>query len=324
MVALIAALVALLVSVAAEWLHWQRIRRLGALVFGPARRTGLLAAIAPALRVAAITALAWGLPVLFMEKPRNAGEELNPAGQTRHVVLLMDVSPSMRLVDAGPDGKQSRAERARDLLLSFFDRVPIRQYRVSLVAFYDQAIPVVVDTNDMEVIINALSGLPMHFAFKGPRTNLFAGLEAAARLCRPWNPDSTTLIVVSDGDTVPATGMPRMPDSVSGVLVVGVGDQSAGKFIDGRHSRQDVPTLRQIAARSAGEFHNGNEKQISTELIRQLSADQGKGRWQPLTRREYALLAILGGAAILGLLPVALHYFGSTWQPGVRQKNAGS
>ena len=44
----------------------------------------------------------------------------------------------------------------------------------------------------------------------------------------------------------------RMPASVAGVLVVGVGDPQAGMFIDGHQSRQDVSTLRQIAARLRG------------------------------------------------------------------------
>jgi Ca-activated chloride channel family protein len=58
-----------------------------------------------------------------------------------------------------------------------------------------------------------------------------------------------------------------MPDSVRKVLVVGVGDSRTGKFIDGRQSRQDVPTLRQIAARLAGAYHDGNEKQLPSALL---------------------------------------------------------
>lgn len=320
MVALLTAITVLTVVSGAEMIHLFRIRRLAALVFGPGRRPTLLAVIAPALRVAAATALAWGLVTLYQEKPRTLETAIAAESQRKHVVLLLDVSPSMRLVDAGPDNAQSRAHRARDLLASFFDRVPIQQYKVSLIAFYDQAIPVVIDTSDLEVIMNALSDLPMHFAFKGPKTNLFAGLKTAFGICHPWNPASTTLIIVSDGDTVPATGMPRMPDSISSVLVIGVGDPVAGKFIDGRHSRQDVSTLRQVAARTGGEFFNGNASQISSDLIRQLVAETAKRRWQDLTSRDYALLAIIVGTSVMALLPILLHQFGSQWQPGIRRR----
>ena len=319
MVALLVAITVLVVVSGAETIHIFRIRRLAALIFGPGRRPGVLAVVAPALRIMAVTALAWGLVTLYQERPRTLETEVVNESQRKHVVLLLDVSPSMRLIDAGPDNVQSRAARARDLLASFFDRVPIQQYRVSLIAFYDKAIPVVIDTSDMEVIMNALSDLPMHFAFKGPKTNLFAGLKTAAEICHPWNPNSTTLIVVSDGDTVPASsGMQRMPASVSGVLVIGVGDPVAGKFIDGRHSRQDVSTLRQVAARTGGEFFNGNASQISSTLIRQLTSEAPKRRWQDLTSRDYALAAILVGSTILALLPILLHQFGSAWNPGTQ------
>ncbi len=70
--------------------------------------------------------------------------------------------------------------------------------------------------------------------------------------------------MLSDGDTVPATGMPKMPASIADVLIVGVGDPRQGSFIDGRMSRQDASTLRQIAARLGGIYHDGNQKHIST------------------------------------------------------------
>ena len=46
----------------------------------------------------------------------------------------------------------------------------------------------------------------------------------AADIARPWNPRSTVLLVLTDGDTVPPTGMPKMPASVAKVVVIGVGD----------------------------------------------------------------------------------------------------
>lgn len=319
MVALLTAATVLIIAAGAESLHAGRIRRMAGLVFGPGRRPGLLATLAPLLRIGAFTALAWGLPTLFLLPPLSLESGTVRESDRKHVVLLLDVSPSMRLVDAGEGKLQSRAERAKELLVSFFDRVPIQQYRISLVAFHDRAIPVVVDTSDMEVIINALSGLPLHFAFRGPKTDLFAGLRSVAELVRPWNPGSTTLIVISDGDSVPSSGMPRMPASVSGVLVVGVGDPVSGRFIDGRHSRQDLSTLRQVAARTGGEFHNGNENQISSRMIAALTADREARGWQRLTQRDWALLAIALGAGCLATLPAGLHFFGSSWQPGVRK-----
>src|SRR4029077_6371620 len=109
----------------------------------------------------------------------------------------------------------------------------IETYKISVVAVYTEAKPVVVATKDLDVVHNILGDLPMHYAFSPGATNLFTGLDEAARVARPWRPGSTTLVIVSDGDTVPAVGMPKMPAAIAHVLVVGVGDPHAGKFIDG-------------------------------------------------------------------------------------------
>src|SRR5207244_12297677 len=120
-----------------------------------------------------------------------------PESEYRDLVLVLDVSPSMRLQDSGPDGKQTRRKRAAELLKSFFERVPMELYRTSVVAVYNGAKPVVVRTTDPEVVRNILEDLPMEYAFKAGPTDLFSGLEEAARVARPWRPRGTTVVIGS-------------------------------------------------------------------------------------------------------------------------------
>jgi Ca-activated chloride channel homolog len=323
--ALLAAAAALALAGLAEWIHARRVRRLAALAFGPSKRPSAWARAAPFLRVAAAAALAWGVTTLLYLEPKRyaTGESNRRAGDPQHVLLVLDVSPSMRLVDAGATKSISRMQRVRELMESFFDRVPIEEYRVSVVAVYNGAKPVVIDTKDFEVVRNILGDLPMHYAFRSGKTRLFDGLEEAARIAKPWNPRSTALVVLSDGDTVPASGMPKMPASIKSVLVVGVGDPYAGKFIDGRQSRQDVPTLKQLAARLGGNYHNGNEKHLSSSLIAASTGLDEQDVFERLTRREYALIACGLGALILALLPFLLHAFGTKWRPGASPRPDG-
>ena len=124
------------------------------------------------------------------------------------------------------------------------------------------------------------------------------------------------MALVSDGDSVPALGMPKMPISVRRVLVVGVGDATTGKFLDGHLSRQDRSTLRQVAARLGGVYHDGNLQHLSSETLEMLSNTTGESAIEKLTRREYALLAIAIGAALLAFFPVLLHRAGTAWKPG--------
>lgn len=299
---------------AAELLHLGRIRRVKRLAFGPTGRPAVWTSLVPLARAVAAAALAWGLATLIWDvKPKTHSlAEVDPE-DWKHLVLVLDVSPSMRLEDAGPDKAQSRKARARDVLNSMFGRVAIGQYKISVIATYTGALPVVEDTLDSEVVNNVLDDLPIHYAFKAGETRLFDGIEAAMELAKRWPRDSTTVVVVSDGDTIPPTGMPAKPPSVGGVLVVGVGDPIKGKFIGGRNSRQDVGALRQMAIRLGGTYHDGNQRQVATAVLEEVTAGADRKSILQLTRREYALLAIGIGSLILALLPVLLQFFGSRW-----------
>lgn len=324
--ALIAAAVAAALAFIAEGVHQRRLRPIARLAFGPGGRPAHWVRMVPLLRAAASGALAWGLVMLWILIPKvhsAEGGALNDDEADKNVLLVLDVSPSMRLEDAGPTRNQSRTHRARDVLDSFLKRVPLEQYRFTVLAVYNGAKLVVERTRDVEVVRNILGDLPLHFAFDSGKTQLFDGLREAAEVAKRWEPDSTTLILVSDGDTVPAQGMPVMPKAVSSVLVVGVGDPATGTFIDGAQSRQDVSTLRQIATRLGGSFHNGNALHLSSVLIRDLTESGDESPLEQLSLREYALAACGLGAALLALLPLLLHAFGTRWNPGVSPKRTG-
>jgi Ca-activated chloride channel family protein len=316
----IAAGVVAVLVVAAEALHFRRVLRAAPLAFGRSRRGMVLAAVAPVLRVLALGAAAWGLVVLFYLPPKGHNKDgAIKESEYRHLVLVLDISRSMSAEDAGPGGKQKRSERAADLIQSFFERVQAERYKTTVIAVATEAKPVVLDTTDREVIRNILTELPMRHAFKAGETNMFAGLEEAARIARPWPPGSAVLMVVTDGDTVPATGMPKMPASIgNNVVMVGVGNPTVGKAFGGHMSRQDVSTLRQVATRLSGSYHDGNEKHLSTELVSKIdekAKPKGADRWTP---REWALLCVGVGCGVFALLPALLTLIGTGWEPGRR------
>ncbi|MEA3211111.1 MAG: Ca-activated chloride channel [Chthoniobacter sp.] len=305
-----------------EWLHARRWRRVARLAFGPSGTARGWTKMAPAVRVVAVTLLAWGLVQLWILAPRASRPKQVPEGGYRHFVIALDVSPSMQLKDAGPARNQTRARRAAEVVLSVLERSALEQMRVSVVAFYTGAKPVVVDTFDLEVVKNILNDLPLEMAFEVGKTSLIDGIKESAALAKPWQPDSTTLLVVSDGDTVPDTGLPALPRSIRQVLVIGVGSARAGQNIDGHLSRQDASTLRQLATRLRGAYVDVNEKHLPSGQLDALAKalpmrdEAGKGR------REWALAAVALGAGLLAALPVALALGGTSWQPGVRHSTA--
>jgi len=305
-------------AVVAELIHARRVMRVSALAFGPRGGFKFLAVVGPILRVLAFAGVAWGLAALQWDvKPKSHRAGVIADGEYRHLILVLDVSPSMRLKDAGPGATQTRGQRAADLIQSFFERVQADRYKTTVIAVYTDAKPVVQDTYDREVVRNVLTELPMSHAFKSGETNIFAGLEEAAKIAKPWTPNTALLIVVTDGDTVPATGMPKMPPSIgTNIVVIGVGNPLVGKSIAGHSSRQDVSTLRSTATRLNGVYHDGNENHMSTDLVRSVDQRATPKREDKWTKREYALLAIGLGTGALALLPIVLTLLGTGWTPG--------
>lgn len=308
-----------LIAVLAEAWHLKRIKRIKQLTFGPNGRAAAWTWLAPIFRVLGISLACWGfLSLWLVVEARVHTSGLLNESDYRHLVLVVDVSPSMQAEDAGLDGKRTRRQRASDLVESLFGRIPMRQFKVTFIAVYTDAKPLVEDSKDHEVVRHIIEKMPMWHAFKSGKTNLMSGIRLAAKMAKPWNPKSTHILVLTDGDTVPTSGMPKLPPSVDQFLIVGVGNPNSGTFIHDHQSRQDVNTLRQIANRLRGSFHNGNEKNLTSQMVSQFAEARDTDKVKTWTRREWSLMACLVGSSILALIPILLHYFGTSYVGGTK------
>ena len=115
-----------------ELLHARRCRKLAHLAFGTGGRPRVWTRATPTLRIAAVGLCAWGLVVLFELRPMVADFDVDKEEGRYHLVLGLDVSPSMDLTDSGQNGQQTRADRAREILRSALQRVDLRRTRVSI------------------------------------------------------------------------------------------------------------------------------------------------------------------------------------------------
>lgn len=314
---LVAATVAIL-AMGAELLHFRRIRRIRHLAFGPKGRFSTAVIVVPILRVLFLGALGWSLTTLLLMTPKAHRSEVKfvEPKERRHLLVLLDVSPSMRLKDSGGESRLTRTERASKLVESLLQRTSDNKLHVTLVAVYNGAKPVVEQSRDLEVLLNFLDGMDMSAVFEKGKTELLSGIKEAARIARDWPDNSTTLLLVSDGDTVPASGMPKMPPSIGGVLVMGVGNPTKGSMVDGRQSRQDVGALQQIASRLGGHYHDGNARHVPTAELEKLGSLKIEDDKLKLTLREYALITAVVSGLGLALIPVFLFFFASPFQPG--------
>jgi Ca-activated chloride channel homolog len=308
-VPILAALASLVLVIPAEWLHARRLRRAGRLAFGPTGRPAAWALAAPYLRCAAVAMAAWSVTALALYDPVQ--EYKKPVRKaSKQLLICLDVSPSMVLKDAGPGAeKMTRGAWAGKLVQGVLDRLDAETTRVTLVAFYTDALPVVQETFDKEVISNALDGLPMYVAFEPGPTDVYKGVAKAMEYARVWPAKSALLLVVSDGDSSTGSGPVRKPDSIADTIVVGVGDPLRSSVIHGHGSRQDTDSLKQLAARLGGTYHNGNEKHLPSEMLDKLSVTSPRGTHR-LSVREAALAAASVGALALGVLEPMLILLG--------------
>ncbi len=315
-----AAVLVLMLSALAEALHARRVRVAARLAFGPDGAARGWTVVAPFLRCLALAAFAWGLAVMWqLHQAAKDGKPPENAEPTR-LIFVADLSPSMYLKDAGPEGKVTRQQRMREEVEAVLMRVG-GDLRYGVVGFYTEALSVVMDARDPELVRNVFDGLPVQYVMKPGSTDLGAAINAAVKVVAGLPDQTVRLVVFTDGDTVPLQPILPRPKSVRDVLVLGVGDPRKGTFIAGHQSRQDAEVLANVARALRGAYYDVNEKHLPTDAL----GDLVRRTPPPKTGLDLAgmaVLAMLLGASVLAGLPVALQYFGSGWKV-VRRDSAG-
>ena len=316
-----AALLVLLLSALAEALHARRVRVAARLAFGPEGQPGRWTVVAPCLRCLSLAAFAWGLAVTWQLHQAAKDGKPAEAAEPARLVFVADLSPSMYLKDAGPEGKVTRQQRMREEVEAVLMRVG-GDLRYGVVGFYTEARSVVMDARDPELVRNVFDGLPVQYVMKPGSTDLGAAINAAVKVVAPLPEKTVRLVIFTDGDTVPLQPILPRPKSVKDVLVLGVGDPRKGTFIAGHQSRQDAEVLANVARALRGAYYDVNEKHLPTDALGDLVRRTPPAK-SGLSLAQLAVLAMLLGSAALALLPVALQYFGTGWKVVRRDEAAG-
>ena len=269
----------------------------------------------PLLRVASLTAFAWGVTTLLVMKmtaPDDTQTKERTDAEATRLIFVADLSPSMFLPDAGPDGTQTRQARMREVVDGILQRVS-GNLRFGVIGFYTDSLPVVMEARDPELVRNVFNGLPLTYAMPLGQTDLGKAVNATLEILPHFPKGSTRLIIFTDGDSVNLAPITPRPDSVREVLVLGVGNPHKGTFIDGHQSRQEAETLQRLASSLGGTYEDVNTKHLATtalgDLVVPLALPTNR-----LSLAQLAVLAMVLGAVVNALIPLALEFFGSDWQ----------
>jgi Ca-activated chloride channel family protein len=314
-ISLAAAAGAFLLVLAAEKLHQRRCRAVARLATGPTGAPRRWVRGVPLVKAISLSAMAWALITLLFGTGRvfqsvEGSEDRRES--KRHVAFVADLSPSMLLEDAGPHGDLTRLERAHEVVDAILRRLD-GDVVYSVIVFYTESLPVVVDARDAELVRNVFNGLPLWFVMKPGKTDLGTGVRRTLDHLI-GNPDeSTTVFLLTDGDTIDLGVIPKPPASVRDVYVLGVGDPNQGTFIDDHMSRQDASLLGTLAGRLRGRYIDVNEKHLATLALGNLARGSGAAK-TAYGLVDIAIYVLAIAAIVHALIPVTLEYFGSDWK----------
>jgi Ca-activated chloride channel homolog len=249
-----------------------------------------------------------------------AAKRRNDAEATR-VVFAADLSPSMFLQDAGPDGTLTRHARMREIVEGILQRIS-GNLRFGVIGFYTEALPVVMEARDPELVRNVFNGLPLTYAMPVGQTDLGKAVNLSLDALPDFPKGSTCLIILTDGDSVNLAPINPRPASVREVLVLGIGNPHKGTYIDGHQSRQEPETLQRLATSLKGTYENVNDKHLATESLGDLVVPLGLPT-RGLSLSQLAVLAMVLGALVNALIPVALEFFGTDWKVSEAERRLG-
>jgi Ca-activated chloride channel family protein len=227
------------------------------------------------------------------------------------IMLVIDVSGSMRSTDVEPNRLEAAKAAARAFLADVPDRV-----RVGLVTFGGYTTLVAPPGTDHSVIAERMDG----FTFIR-RTAIGEGLlEAVAALpgrVRP-GPDGALppippgdrppgiVILLSDGrsnsgiDSVRAAQIARQQDVIVHTIGVGNPDPSPNSFVIG--GTMDESELQAVAQAGGGTYHRATSAEALKGIYRRLARSVG---WERRPDEVSGLFALGGAVALTGSLVVA-------------------
>ena len=190
------------------------------------------------------------LPAVPSPSQQNDSLELR-----EHIIILVDVSPSMLLMDGGIDKSQVRLTAATDYLDKLLVSSCVEDQLYSLWTCYDELIDYVDATPDKNVVRNFLLNdrfftTHMRSTIDGPsaarETNLVKCIRSAFEKVKERPRGSVTFVLLTDGDCEGLGERIPTPKSVDAFHVLGVGSLE-GCRIGARYSKLNRTGLQEFA-----------------------------------------------------------------------------
>lgn len=259
------ALLALLALPAVAWAYWRRTQEgISTTLYSPSMPRSMrvrLLRLPPFLRLFSLTLL-----ILALAQPVQRNVRTVFTSEGIDMVLVLDLSTSMRAMDVEPNRFEAAQEVARQFISGR------RSDRIGLVIFAAEAFTLAPLTTDYPFLLSMISTVEMGRVEDG--TAIGSGLATAVNRLRDSGASSRVILLLTDGQNnrgaiPPLTAADLAATSGIRVYTIGVGgegdvpfptDQRFGPTTRMIRSDVDEPTLREVAARTGGQYFRATDR----------------------------------------------------------------
>jgi Ca-activated chloride channel family protein len=257
--------------------------------------------------------------ILALARPQVAGEAEPTRVRSRNIMLVLDISSSMKATDFQPG---NRLEAARTVLRDFIKRR--NGDLIGMVIFAGRAFLQAPLTTDLDVLDRMVETVDIGTLPDG--TAIGTALALALNQLKNLPRNACTVVLITDGAN--NTGKPSPTEAAEAAKSLGIrihaiglsnGDTSqvalngvwAVRNLASRLSGRDEAALKDIAARSGGQFYKANDPEGLDRILREIDPLERIEVEVNETRQYHELFPVLLGTGLaLLLLEMLLR---STW-----------
>lgn len=259
------------------------------------------------------------LLVTALARPQVAGEAEPTRVRSRNIMIVLDISSSMKATDFQPG---NRLEVARTVLREFIKRR--KGDLIGMVIFAGRAFLQAPLTTDLDVLDRMVETVDIGTLPDG--TAIGTALALALNQLKNLPRNACTIVLITDGAN--NTGKPTPTQAAEAAKALGIrihaiglsnGDTSqvalngvwSVRNLASRLSGQDEAALKDIAARSGGQFYKANDPEGLDRILKEIDPLERIEVEVSETRQYHELFPVLVGIGLaLLLLELLLR---STW-----------
>jgi len=275
-------LLLLLVLSAYLWHMWRGHRREGVLRYSSLVLFDQAALKSGRRKVRALQAgraLLLGLLVLGLARPRISDVVRETSAEVIDIMLVLDISSSMRAADFKPN----RLEAAKRVARQFIKDRP--HDRLGMVVFAGESFLQCPLTNDTQVLLNLLDQITIvHKEYDG--TAIGMAIANAVNRLRDSEAASKVMILLSDGsnnagELAPTTAAQFAKEFGMKIYTIGAGthgvapypvdDPIRGQIMTNVEVDLDEETLREVASITGGQYFRATNQESLAEIYEQIN-----------------------------------------------------